>query len=251
MEQATFWSRVGHWLKASRPGDSDRISQVAPSSLIDVPNTQTTIESSPAPVEAGGSGTKLRLTRTGSAIERLEEEYTRVVNIVESVQKHLEQQGERAESMAGSLTRLAESLEHLPDTSKTQLEHLTRINHQMGVDGACVKRVEENLSQLPRLADAQRETMVSIGRQLDLSRQANDRVAATLDGFQQAVTLLSEATGTSTKVLQDIRWDASAREERVAAILREQTRRLTIFAAAAGAATIVVGLIGIIALLRS
>jgi hypothetical protein len=183
-------------------------------------------------------------------MERLEEEYARVVNIVESVQKHLEQQGERAESMAGSLTRLAESLDHMPETSKTQLELLSTMNHQMGVDGACVKRVEENLSQLPRLADAQRETMVSIGRQLDLSRQTNDRVATTLDGFQQAVTLLGEATGASAKALQDMRSDASSREERVATILQEQTRRFTIFAAVAVGLLLVAGVIGVIALIR-
>jgi len=183
-------------------------------------------------------------------MERLEEEYARVIKIVESVQMHLELHSERGESMAGSLNRLAESLEHMPETSKAQVVLLSKLNHQMGVDGACVKRVEENLSQLPRLADAQRETMVSIGRQLDLSRQTGDRVGTTLEGFQQAVTLLGEATGASAMALQDMRRTASEREERVATILQEQTRRLTFFAVAALSASIVAAAIGIFALLR-
>lgn len=202
------------------------------------------------PTDCSVPGPKFRLARTGSAMERLEEEYARVIKIVESVQKHLEHQSERGESMAGSLNRLAESLEHLPETSKAQVELLSAMNHQMGVDGASVKRVEENLSQLPRLADAQRETMVSIGRQLDLSRQTGDRVGTTLEGFQQAVTLLGEATGASAKALQEMRSHASEREERVATILQEQTRRLTFFAVAALGASIVAAVIGIIALLR-
>ena len=252
MDRTTLWSRVGQWLRTTaRPGGHDHYPPLrAPAGADGDPLAAHTVPGTSS-AEPAVSGSKFRLARAASNVERLEEEYAKVVRLVESVQNHLETQGERSESMARSLNRLAESLDHLPETSKTQLELLSTMNHQMGVDGACVKRVEENLSQLPRLADAQRETMVSIGRNLDLSRQSNDRVAATLEGFQQAVTLLGEATGASAKAMQDMRWDASAREERVATILQEQTRRLTIFAAAAIGASILAAGIGIIALLRS
>jgi len=251
VERATLWARVGHWLRPSaRPGDSDRFAPVdppmGPSGVGGIAASDTGI----IPADASSPGPKFRLARTASAIDRLEEEYARVIKIVESVQKHLELQGERGDSMAGSLNRLAASLEHMPEASKAQVELLSSMNHQMSVDGACVKRVEENLSQLPRLADAQRETMVSIGRQLDLSRQTGDRVGTTLEGFQQAVTLLGEATGASAKAMQEMRRNASEREERVATILQEQTRRLTFFAVAAVGMSIVAAVIGIIALLR-
>jgi len=251
VERATLWSRVGRWLRTSaRPGRHDPYAPIGPNAPGDdggVKPMGPGVLSSEAPVTTP----KFRLARTTSNVERLEEEYAKVVKLVESVQNHLELQGERSESMTRSLSRLAESLDHLPEASKTQLELLSTMSQQMSVDGACVKRVEENLSQLPRLADAQRETMVSIGRQLDLSRQTNDRVATTLEGFQQAVTLLGEATGTSAKALQDMRWDASAREERVATILQKQTRRFTYFAAAAVGLSVVAAVIGLIALIRS
>ncbi len=251
MEKETLWARVGQWLRPStRPGDPDRFPQIAPPlgpiGSGGIASTDTGI----IPSDGSSVGPKFRLARTGSTIDRLEEEYARVIKIVESVEKHLELQSERGDSMAGSLNRLAESLEHMPETSKAQVELLSTMNHQMSVDGACAKRVEENLSQLPRLADAQRETMVSIGRQLDLSRQTGDRVGTTLEGFQQAVTLLGEATSASAMALQDMRRTASEREERVAAILQEQTRRLTFFAITALGASIVAAVIGIIALLR-
>ena len=251
VEKATLWARVGHWLRPSaRPGDPDRFAPTVPPLGPIGGGGMASTDTGIIPSDGSSVSSKFRLARTGSAIDRLEEEYARVIRIVESVEKHLELQSERGESMAGSMNRLAESLEHMPETSKAQVELLSTMNHQMGVDGACVKRVEENLSQLPRLADAQRETMVSIGRQLDLSRQTGDRVATTLDGFQQAVTLLGEATGASAKALQEMRWNAAAREERVATLLQEQTRRLTFFAVAAVGASIVAAVIGIIALLR-
>jgi len=250
VERATLWSRVGHWLRTSaRSGGHDPYAPIGPNAPGDdggVPPMGTGVIPPEAPVPTP----KFRLARATSNVERLEEEYAKVVKLVESVQTHLEQQGERSESIARSLSRLAESLGHLPEASKTQLELLSTISQQMSADSACTKRVEENLSQLPRLADAQRETMVSIGRQLDLSRQTSDRVGTTLEGFQQAVTLLGEATGSSAKALQEMRWDASAREERVATILREQTRRFTIFAAVAVGLLLLAGVVGAIALIR-
>ena len=251
MERATLWARVGQWLRPSpRAGDLDRFPQIDPPLNPIGGGGMAATDTGIIPSDGSSPGPKVRLARTGSAIDRLEEEYARVIKIVESVEKHLELQSARGESMADSMNRLAESLEHLPETSKAQVELLSTMNHQMGVDGACVKRVEENLSQLPRLADAQRETMVSIGRQLDLSRQTGDRVGTTLEGFQQAVTLLGETTGASAKTLQEMHRNSLEREERVATILQEQTRRLTFFAFAALGASIVAAVIGIIALLR-
>ena len=251
MEKETLWARVGQWLRPStRPHDPERFPSIGPPldpiGGQDISSTDAGI----IPSDGSSVGPKFRMARTGSAIERLEEEYARVIKIVESVEKHLELQSERGNSMAGSLDRLAEGLERLPETSKAQVELLSAMNQQMGVDGACMKRVEEHFSQLPRLADAQRETMVSVGRQLDLSRQTNDRIVTTLEGFQQAITLLGEVTDASAKALQDIRRTSSDREERVATILQEQTRRLTFFAVAALSASIVAAVIGIIALLR-
>jgi len=200
--------------------------------------------------DAPSAAPRFRLTRNASTIERIGEDHARVVRLIESVQVHLEQQGERGDLMARSLSRLAESLQHIPDASKTQLEALISIGQRLEADGASVRRVEENLSQLPRIADAQRETMVSIGRQLDLSRQTTEKVATTMDGFQEAVTQLGDATTASSKALQELRWDATAREERMAAILQEQTRRLTIFAIAAVGLAILAAVIGVIALIR-
>jgi hypothetical protein len=232
---------MGHWFRpAGRRGDG------AESGVVLGEDRGGLVMSEPPP----GAASKFRLARSGSTMERIGEDHARVVQLVESVQVHLEQQGERAELMARSLARLAESLQHLPDASKTQLEAMMSIGQRLEADGASVRRVEENLSQLPRIADAQRETMVSIGRQLDLSRQTTEKVATTMDGFQEAVTQLGDATTASSKALQEIRWDATAREERMAAILQEQTRRLTIFAIAAVGLAILAAIIGVIALIR-
>jgi archaellum component FlaC len=253
MDRARLWTRVGRWFRNSgRYGgyihenaflDDD----AAASQRADGSGKQPGAGLVSA-ADAGGSASRFRSSRGPSSVERLEEEYARIIRLVESIQTHLDRQGERAESIARSLDRLAESLGHLPEASKNQLGLLSAIREQMDLDGACAKRVEESLSQLPQLADAQRETMVTIGRQMDSSRQSNERVATTLEGFQQAVTLLGEATSVSARALQELRSEASTRDDRMTAALEVQTKRLTLFAFAAIALMVVAAVAGVLGL---
>lgn len=250
MEKATFWSRVGHWFRPGGRGLSpDELHGGGGLGEGDGPTLSTGVADVLPPT--GSTGSRFRLARSTSAVERLEEEYGRIVRLVESVQIHLERQGERAEVMARSLSSVADSLTSLPETSRSNTEALAEINERLETDGATLRRLDDNLSQLPRLADAQRESMVSIGRHLETSKQTNDKLVATLDGFQQAVTMVGEATSATAQALRDIRTDATAKENRVAAALREQTRRMTFFAVAAVSLASVAAVVAVIALVRS
>ena len=106
MERATLWARVGHWLRPSaHPDESDRFPPIAPPIGPIGGEGMATTDAGTIASDTFGTGSKFRLARTTSAIDRLEEEYARVIKIVESVQKHLELQSEWSESMAGSMNR--------------------------------------------------------------------------------------------------------------------------------------------------
>ena len=252
MDRTRIWSRMGRWFKAAEtPSDP-----TAPSGddgsghgdslpfASDLSSPETAIEpKTPA-------SSRFRLSRTNAAIERLEKEYGRVVGLIESVQTHMERQGERSEVMAGALTRLAESLDHLPDASTSQLGMLSKISEQLDVDAACAIRIEEGLSQLPSLADAQREAMVAVARQVETSRESTERVADSLDVCQQSMAQLGDATMATERAATQLYRDTSARDERLASILQEQTRRLTLFAYAALTLAVVAVVVGVVALTR-
>jgi hypothetical protein len=249
MEKATFWSRVGHWFRPS--GRSVTVDDIGQDGPMGDGGGAHLSDSPVSDVLPPSGGSRFRLARTSPAVERLEEEYSRIVRLVESVQTHLERQGERSEVMARSLSSVADSLTSLPEASRSNSEALSAINVRLETDGATLKRLDDNLSPLPRLADAQRETMVTIGRHLEVARESNEKLVTTLDGFQQAVTLVSEATSATARALQQIRVDAGAKEDRVAAALREQTRRMTMFAAAAVGLATVAAVLAVVALFRS
>lgn len=250
MDRTRIWSRMGRWFKAAEtPSDL-----TAPSGddgsghgdslpfASDLSSPETTIEPK--------TPSRFRLSRTNAAIERLEKEYGRVVGLIESVQTHMERQGERSEVMAGALTRLAESLGHLPDASTSQLGMLSKISEQLDVDAACAIRIEEGLSQLPSLADAQREAMVAVARQVETSRESTERVADALDVCQQSMAQLGDATMATERAATQLYRDTSARDEKLASILQEQTRRLTLFAYAALTLAVVAVVVGVVALTR-
>lgn len=234
--ERSFWTRMGGWLKPlRRHGGEDDI---------------VTGEQMPDAVGTSIEGvTRVRGFR-GGHLERLEEEYSRVAQLMDSVRSHLEQQGERADLMARSLDRVANALGEMPEVWKSHLETVSAIRDHLGTTSGFVKRIDENLSQLPQIADAQRETMVSIGRQLDGARQSDERIASVLQGCESGLTQLAEATGASAKALQELRWDTAAREERVAVILREQSQRFRVFAFAAMALAAVAAGLGLVGLFR-
>jgi hypothetical protein len=167
---------------------------------------------------------------------------------VASIEQQLTSEAQRTERIADSVDRLSASLAHAPDAARREEALLSDIKALLEAGAASTRRVEEVLSQIPRIADAQRETMVSIGRQLDLLREGGDRGIDAMAEFRDAVSKLGEETGTATTVLKEMHADLVADDERLARLLEERTRRLTIIASLAVAVAAVATLVGFVAL---
>jgi len=242
MERTKLWTKVGNWFKpgTGRRGDSGGDSQITSPSTSDGNGNSTT-------TSATGSSL-FRRSRTNPQLDRLEAEYTRVGDLIGSVQTHLGDQRDRAERIAGSLDSLAASLSYVPDATRAQLDALGAIKDQLATDGAGLRRLEENIAQLPQIADAQRETMVAIARHLEESRETTAKVVGTLDGFRESMSQVGEATSATGRAIEKIRWDQAARDERLAAILQQQTKRLSTFATAAFVLAAVATVASVIAL---
>lgn len=235
MERTGFWTRMGQWFKSISAGEG-----------FSDDNTAVGNGANGSHDPAGSAITRVRNPRAN--LERLEQEYGRVVKLIESVQKHLEEHGDRSERIAAALDKLAGTLSHVPDASRTQIDLLAKIGEKLSADAATSRNLEQSLSQLPRLADAQRETMVAIGRQLEASRESSERVATMLDGFHKGLAQVAESASATGRALEKTRWDSSTRDERLAAILQEQSKRLTTFAVAAISLASVAALASVIAM---
>ncbi len=244
MERTGIWSRVGHWLRpaggkdGSGAGGLSRAGSPANSVNLALQAEGRAPDASPAAVAQRPLGD-----------DRMEEAYTKIIDLVGSIRSHLELQDRRAERMAPTLERLAEGLGNIPEAAKTQVALLADISKRMDSDAERAGRLETSLSQLPQIADAQRETMVSMGRQLETLNEANERGTSASDEFRQTLSQLIDATRASTSSLKQIQVDSAAQEDNLARLVAEQTRRLTLFACAAIALAAVAAAVSLLALL--
>ena len=233
MERTKFWSRVGHWFAGTgRATASASADQAGPAPAPEAPPARSSLPDPALITAEGGSGpiSKLRASRSSSSLNRIEETYRELAQWMEKIERQLGAQTDHTGRITQLLDRLATGLANVPARTQQQAELLTAIREDASTQVACAKRVEESVSQLPQIADAQRETMVSIGRQLGLAREASDRMAATVAENHEVLGRLGEAMDASTKALQEMRWDVSARDAQISALLTEHTRRFTQFA---------------------
>ncbi len=237
MEKTSLWTRVGGWLKVGGRGDG----------------TSEGVFGSTLPEVEGTIVPRSRKAAAGHEVsrrERLEEGFAKVVELVESIQGHMRTQDERTDKIVESLSHIAESLAMTPEHSRAQVESLEQIWQQMEGDAARARRLEENLSQLPGLADAQRETMVGVGRQMDELRVSGESNAAAVCSLGEAISGLDQSTADASDALREIQRESASREDRLTDLLRDQNRRLTLFAYSALGLAVIVSLASLAALLK-
>lgn len=202
------------------------------------------VEGDPDPVEPG-SGAALGVTslwrptrreRSELALQKLQEGYEKVVGVVESIQGHLDKQETKTQQLVEAMNALASHVGHLPGETRRQTEALQQMAAMMRDGSERARRVDDHLTKLPQLVEGRRATEA--------------RVAETLDGLAGSVTLLGRASEASTAAVQRWHADAAARDEKLAQLFTEQTRRFTIVFSMAITLAVVAAVIGVVALLR-
>ncbi len=172
-----------------------------------------------------------RRERTELTLEKLHEGYNKVVGLVESIQGHLDNQERRTQQLVDAMATLSESVRDLPAQTTRQTQAIERAAKQFS-DGADARR---------RLDE----------RMVGAMSESDTRVSETLAGLSGSVGSLSEATNSSTAALRKLHADAAERDERLAVLFTEQTRRFTYVFSFAITLAVIAAAIGVVALLRS
>lgn len=175
----------------------------------------------------------------------------RLVELVDAIREHLTAQSERSELITAALHRLADGLERFPEASKAELHLLERVAADCGATATTVKKLSEALAQLPELADGQRRALVTIHHELERGRESGQQLRETLDAVGRGISALGDATASLRPMLDRLRSEMTAGQERMLLIVERQAERMTWFTAGAlGAAGLGI-LLSLIALFRS
>jgi chromosome segregation ATPase len=257
MASEGFWSRIGHWFRSTN-NEPTAVSRERSASAVAVaePNSP---ESSETALGATLSETESTIVPASSSsrpprwnqmLERLEDGYTKVIDLVENIQTHMARQDQRTELMSHSLDKLAEHMSHLPAASESQAKALEALAVEIREDASRSRRVEDQLAQLPSLADAQRETMAAISRQMDAAAAGEAKMDETMTRVRHSLTELSDAAQASTATMHRIHEAQAAREDRTEELLRAQTWKFTWFVAIGGALVVLCAAVLIVTMLQ-
>lgn len=253
VDNSTFWSRVARWFKQevgpTRGGiEEEGTEEFAIGAVVG----GGAHHRKDAVADAGAGNATLNQRSSVSSLDapRSKEEHDRIAPLVSVMEKYLITQGERLEAANRALDRLVEAADSAPRAVEAYTARLSTISESVSALTAGIRRMEEGLMPLPQLADAQRETMVAIGRQLDESRQVGEKTSQTMETVGQGLAELAEATNASINESREARRENASREQQLATLLEEQTRRLTVFGSVLIALAAVATVIALIGLFR-
>ena len=221
-DQTSIWTRIGDWFKTGATirmrnrdePDLDRQGILKPDQPDDPPDNN------------GSSILSWRRTQS-QAVQRLEDSYTKLSRLVDSMHRYMEMQDERTRRIGDSLADLSKTIAKIPEIAQAQQEQFTTIAQQLTSVNERAARWEKTISQIPNLADAHRDTLNALSNQIDATRNAQEQIIGSIDGFREAVNSVGQASNASTAALREIEAATATRDERLMALLSEHNRRFS------------------------
>ncbi len=229
MQRASFWSRVGHWIRPGSPEPGDRggddperpdgLIESAEVDVVDPAETDAQTKVPPVP-------TKRRQREEDLA--RLEDGFDRVVNLCDSLNVHFTLQEERSAQIADSLRRVAGDMSKLVTVVGNQSETLQAVVSQLQTGNDRSRRLEELCGHFSKLTEAQRQALAVVAQQVDGARKTDERITESLGTFHTAITTMGNACTESTEALRQLRTEQAAGDERIARLVEQQGKRFVL-----------------------
>lgn len=162
---------------------------------------------------------------TPSSADQLQGTYQRLVDLVDSIQRHQTSQDQRASQIADSLMQMAETLSDIREKNAAQIDTLSRVADQLSASNERASRWEERIADLPELMASQRDAVLTVAKQMENAGQRDENFLRSLSSFEEAVGALGDATTASSVAIKNLQVSTLESDERVASLLKEQNRR--------------------------
>jgi hypothetical protein len=242
----SLWTRMFHpFRRPSQPGDpSNPAMPVSEDDLLTRPEDGA----EPVAETVDRPGPLARWARRDQAIQQLQEGYERVTKVMEDIQTHLAQQGERSERICGALEQIAKAMVEAPQIARQQAQTLDHIAAQIESTNARSQQLAEIVSDIPKVTRGQTETLTRIGRQLEISNEQGIVASQTIDRLGSTLRSLGETSQTHGELIREASVRAAEQGQQLVQLVGQQSRRfmllfgVTIFMALAAVAATVVGL---------
>lgn len=231
----SFWKRVGNAFRASDDrdnGDGNGVTQE--------------IEPADRARETGGNtgsgassvSSLLPWVRRQNSLKRLDERYQRVLELMDAMRVHFEQQDRRAEELTAGVDRVGRTLEQLAGTQRAQSECVASIAARVNDAAKYSAGLSTTLRQMPASLQAQAEAVRTVAREMEAARMVDAQLVRSLQQFSQAADSLGDAGTAQTEALRRLHEAGEHQKESLQLFMRQQTRLLLVI-------TVIVAVLGL------
>lgn len=201
MSGETLWHRIGGWLKSNGlRGREEGLSSGGGEAALEADAALTGDAADPAERHISTSSPFKSWNKRDQALQRLQEGFERLSDVIDSVQSHLDVQSQRGERTETCLKRLVELSAETPGRSQKQIELLERITTTLESNNLRQDQVMASIAQAAereeRLAAAFERTAdceSKIAESLERSGERDARIAAGLEQVHAGTEKQAEA----------------------------------------------------------
>lgn len=183
-------------------------------------------------------------------LERLRDDYGRVLNLLDSLQTHFERQDRRSEQMNDVLARIAGAMDDFAAAQRVQGESIASIAGAVDAARQTAKSLSGALGQMPASMAAQAEAVRAIARQMESAHATEAQMVESLQRFGVAVDTLRESGAAQVGALQRMRQRDDEHQEALKGFIKDQNRRMLFVLTAAVLSAAAAVAVGVVILLR-
>ena len=223
-QEKSVWSRIGHWMNPLARDET--LPDLAKPDRMELAHGEPKVIDDPSPAQGGERIMPWR--RRSATLEQLQHGYDKVLDVVDSMQRHLQLLNERSDRVTSLLSEVTREIGEVPKATRQQGEALVSLANQMELSNRHCQSIVTALSDLPTTARAQKQALDSIALQIEASASATVMLSERLDSLGRLVGTLDESSNEQVRTLQIIQQAAQQQDLRLVAMLDRQTRRLTV-----------------------
>jgi methyl-accepting chemotaxis protein len=190
----------------------------------------------------------VRWGRRDAVLNRLQEGYDRLNQVVEEIQKHLAQQGERTDRICSALEQLARSGVDASSLGRHNAETLEAIAGHIEAGNARMSQVADAVGEIPKASRAQTDAINGIRKQMEMSAEQNLVTSQTMEKLSTAISTLGEVNTTQVEALAQMNRKADDQSTQLGKLIARQNKRfimlfiVTMVLAAAAITAVILGL---------
>ncbi len=169
--------------------------------------------------------------RRGRSLKQLDERYQRVLELMDTMRVHFEEQDRRAEELTAGVGRVGRTLEQLTETQRAQSECVAAVAARVNDAARYSAGLSTMLLEMPASLQAQAEAVRAVARQMEATRAADAQLASSVQQFSRAADALRDASTVQVEVLQRLHDAGAHQKESLQAFVRQQTRLLLVLTA--------------------